>query len=568
MKGTMVIDGQKVEFDGEKNILDVIRKAGIVLPTFCYHSELSIYGACRMCMVEDKWGRPMAACSSLPKDGLEIFTNTPSLQKHRRMILELILANHHRDCTTCEKNGKCKLQELATRFGIRRVRFGSRDQSLSLDKSSSAIVRNPDKCILCGDCVRMCEEIQSMGVLGFAYRGSRIKVTPAFEASLSESECVNCGQCAAVCPTGAIVVKNETEELWSLLYNPAKRVVAQIAPAVRVSLGEEFGLPAGEVVTGKVVAALKKLGFDEVYDTSLAADLTVLEESHEFMERLKKGTALPLFTSCCPAWVRYVETKHPDLLPHISTCRSPQQMFGALIKEHFRTAKDEDSKDTVVVSIMPCTAKKAEAARPEYTINGERDVDLVITTQELATMIREAGILFNELDSEALDMPFGLSSGAGILFGATGGVAEAVLRKCYGPKNSETLKQMAFSGVRGMEGIKEISVELEDRVLNFAIVHGLKNATDLLESIRKGKKHYDFVEVMACPGGCIGGAGQPLPFDSRIKEMRAKGIYQADRVSQIKRSEENPVIMALYNGILREKRHLLHVSRRDEPSCV
>lgn len=568
MKGTMVIDGQKVEFDGEKNILDVIRKAGIDLPTFCYHSELSIYGACRMCMVEDKWGRPMAACSSLPKDGLEIFTNTPSLQKHRRMILELILANHHRDCTTCEKNGKCKLQELATRFGIRRVRFGSRDQSLSLDKSSSAIVRNPDKCILCGDCVRMCEEIQSMGVLGFAYRGSRIKVTPAFEASLSESECVNCGQCAAVCPTGAIVVKNETEELWSLLYNPAKRVVAQIAPAVRVSLGEEFGLPAGEVVTGKVVAALKKLGFDEVYDTSLAADLTVLEESHEFMERLKKGTALPLFTSCCPAWVRYVETKHPDLLPHISTCRSPQQTFGALIKEHFRTAKDEDSKDTVVVSIMPCTAKKAEAARPEYTINGERDVDLVITTQELATMIREAGILFNELDSEALDMPFGLSSGAGILFGATGGVAEAVLRKCYGPKNSETLKQMAFSGVRGMEGIKELSVELEDRVLNFAIVHGLKNAADLLESIRKGKKHYDFVEVMACPGGCIGGAGQPLPFDSRIKEMRAKGIYQADRVSQIKRSEENPVIMALYNGILREKRHLLHVSRRAEPSCV
>lgn len=561
MKGTMMIDGQKVVFDGEKNILEVVRKAGIELPTFCYHSELSIYGACRMCIVEDQWGGTIASCSAPPKDGMIIYTNTPKIQKHRRMILELLLSNHHRDCTVCEKNGKCKLQDLAVRFGIKQIRFAASLNNQALDDSSASIVRNPNKCIMCGDCVRMCEEVQGVGVLGFAYRGSKIKVTPAFNKQLAQAECVNCGQCAAVCPTGALHVKNETERVWEVLHNENKRVVAQIAPAVRVALGEEFGLPSGEIVTGKIVAALRKLGFDEIYDTGIAADLTVMEETKEFMEKLKQGSTLPLFTSCCPAWVKYAEQKYPELLGNISSCRSPQQMFGAVIKEHYRNTREIDGRETVVVSIMPCTAKKYEASRPELEIEGERDVDLVITTQELALMIKEAGIVFNDLEAESVDMPFGLASGAGLIFGVTGGVAEAVLRRCYKQKTAKTLKEITFIGVRGMEGIKETEIELDGKVVRMAVVHGLNNARKIVKLIKSGEKQYDFVEVMACPGGCIGGAGQPIPVSSATKEQRAKGIYKVDRTSQIKRSEENPMIMALYNGILQNKHHLLHVSR-------
>ncbi len=558
MKGYMMIDGQRVEFDGEKHVLEVVRKAGIELPTFCYHSELSIYGACRMCMVENKWGETFASCSEPPKDGMVIYTNTPRLQKHRRMILELLLSNHHRDCTVCEKNGRCKLQELAIRFGIKKVRFDNITRNLPLDTSSTSIVRDPNKCILCGDCVRMCKEVQGVGVLDFAYRGSKIQVTTAFNKQLSEVECVNCGQCAAICPTGALVVRNETEKVWKVLYNKDKRVVAQIAPAVRVALGEEFGLPPGEIVTGKIVAALRKLGFDEIYDTALAADLTVMEETREFMEKLKANKNLPLFTSCCPAWVRFAENKFPELIGNISTCRSPQQMFGAVIKDHYSNMKDLDSRETVVVSIMPCTAKKYEAARPESYTNGVRDVDIVLTTQELAFMIKEAGIIFEELEPEALDMPFGLASGAGIIFGVTGGVAEAVLRRCYKEKTAKNLKELEFAGVRGMEGIKEAAITIEGREIRIAVVHGLKNAERLIRVMQAGEKTYDFVEVMACPGGCIGGAGQPIATSSITKKLRTEGIYKADRVSQIKRSEENPMIVALYNGMLSHKHHLLH----------
>lgn len=564
MNGSMIIDGHKVEFNDEKNILDVIRKCGIELPTFCYHSELSIYGACRMCVVEDKWGRTMASCSTPPKDGMEIWTNTPKLQKHRRMILELILANHDRDCTTCEKNGKCKLQELATRFGVRKIRFNSDPEELPIDHSSPAIVRNPNKCIMCGDCVRMCEEVQGVGVLGFAYRGSKIQVTPAFNKSLSEVECVNCGQCAAVCPTGALVVKSNIDEVWNMLHDKNKKVVAQIAPAVRVALGEEFGLPAGEIVTGKIVAALRKLGFDEIYDTALAADLTVIEESREFMQRLEEGGKLPLFTSCCPAWVKYAENRFPEFLDNISTCRSPQQMFGALLKEHFKKQKEIDGKEISVISIMPCTAKKYEASRPEFSKNGVRDVDTVITTQEIALMIKEAGIVFDELEPEAPDMPFGLASGAGIIFGATGGVAEAVMRRCCEDKTVSGLKDIAFKGARGLDGVKEASIEVNGQTIKIAVVNGLKNAENLIKEIEEGTKSYDFVEVMACPGGCIGGAGQPIPVDSSIKMKRAKGIYKVDRMSQIKRSEENPMILALYSGILKNNHHLLHTDMRKE----
>ncbi len=507
--GYMIIDGQKVEFNDEKNVLQVIRKAGIELPTFCYHSVL-------------------------------------------------LLANQDRDCTTCEKNARCKLQELALRFGIKNVRFKNEENNLPIDDSSASIVRNPNKCIMCGDCVRMCEEVQGIGVLGFAHRGSKIQVAPAFNKQLSEVDCVNCGQCTTVCPTGALVIKNETQKAWDILYSREKRAVAQIAPAVRVAIGEEFGLPAGEIAMGKVVAALKKLGFDEVYDTALAADLTVMEESKEFTERLENNGTLPLFTSCCPGWVKFVENRFSDLLPNVSSCKSPQQMFGSVVKEHFKKIDQMDGKQTFMVSIMPCTAKKYEAARSEYENEGIRDVDMVLTTQELVMMIKEAGIMFNELEPEATDMPFGLASGAGVIFGVTGGVAEAVLRRFYSEKTSGSLKELEFVGVRGMEGIKEASVEIGGKTISIAVVHGLKNVDDLMKMIKNGEKSYHFVEVMACPGGCIGGAGQPLPHSTAARSRRAKGIYKADKASQIKRSEENPMIMALYNGVLKGKKHILH----------
>ncbi len=561
--GIMTIDGQRVEFQNEKNILELVRKAGVELPTFCYYSELSTYGACRMCVVEDSRGGIMASCSEPPKDGMVVYTNTPKLQKHRKMILELLLASHCRDCTTCEKSGKCRLQDLASRFGIKRVRFENDAVKLPVDDSSAAIVRDPSKCILCGDCVRMCSEIQGMGVLDFAYRGSKMQVMPAFDRKLKESDCINCGQCTTVCPTGALIVKNETHRVWRKLHNPEMRVVAQIAPAVRVALGEEFHLPAGENVAGKIVAALRKLGFDEIYDTSMAADLTVMEESKEFLERLTKNEKIPQFTSCCPGWVSFVEARHPELLDSISTCRSPMQMFGSVVKEHYRGNKAADSRQTMMVAVMPCTAKKYEAARPEFVSENEKDVDVVITTQELASMIREAGISFDELEPEAFDMPFGMASGAGVIFGVTGGVAEAVLRRCVLERTQESLKELSFSGVRGMKGIKEAQVVIGDKTLRVAVVHGLANVEKLLELMKKGEAHYDLVEVMACTGGCIGGAGQPIPHSSTIKHSRAQGLYQADKQSQIKRSEENPMVMALYGGILKGKTHkLLHCSYR------
>ncbi len=556
--GSMLIDGQEVRFSDEKNLLEVVRKCGIDLPTFCYHSELSVYGACRMCMVEDKWGGTIASCSTPPKDGMEIYTNTSRLKKHRKMILELILSNHDRDCTTCEKNGRCKLQELAIRLGVKRLRFENEKRELAVDDSSVSIVRNPNKCIMCGDCVRMCEEVQGVGVLGFAYRGSKIQVTTAFNKALNKVDCVNCGQCRAVCPTGALVIKKDMDRVWDALHNKNMRVIAQIAPAVRVSIGEEFGLKAGEVTIGKIVAALRKMGFDQIYDTALAADLTVIEESKELKSHLEAGSKWPLFTSCCPAWLKYAEQKYPQITGDISSCRSPQQMFGAVIKEQFKTIKNSDGRKNVVVAIMPCTAKKYEAIRPENSKNGEYDVDMVITTQELAMMIKELGIAFSEIDDEALDMPFGLASGAGVIFGVSGGVAEAVLRHCISDKSSLTLKNLAFVGVRGMLGVKEAEADVNGKKVRIAVVHGLKNVDKLIKSIIKGENAYDFVEVMACPGGCTGGGGQPIPQSLNDIVNRTKGIYHADSTSAIKRSEENPAIVALYNGILSRNHDILH----------
>jgi NADH-quinone oxidoreductase subunit G len=559
----MTVDKIRVPIEGETNVLSVIRKAGVDLPTFCYHSDLSTYGACRMCVVEDEHGAIFTSCSEQPREGMTVYTHTPRLQKYRRMILELLLASHCRDCTCCEKNGRCTLQKLAARFGVKHVRFANNNEKAPLDDTSPGIVRDPNKCILCGDCVRMCSEVQGMGVMDFAHRGASVQVTTDFDRRMAETDCVGCGQCAAVCPTGALTVKNETHRAWGLLRRANTRVVAQIAPAVRVALGEEFNISAGENVNGKIVAALHRLGFDEVYDTAIGADLAVVEESKEFMQTLAENRHFPLFTSCCPAWVKYCEQKYPELVGNLSTCRSPMQMLSALIQAHRASTKAADGLETAVIAIMPCTAKKGEAARSEYETSGSPDTDLVLTTQELSMMIREAGIRFDELEAEAPDMPFGMATGAGVLFGVTGGVSEAVLRRCRTDRTQECLNEISFSGVRGQDGIKEATVDLAGRALRVAVVSGLKNTEMLLERIESGEAKYDFVEVMACPGGCVSGAGQPIAH-SQTRQKRAAGIYQADKVSHIKHSEENPMILWLYNGILKGRsRELLHIERGD-----
>ena len=560
MSKYMIIDGNRVEFDKEKNILDVVRKSGIDLPTFCYYSELSIYGACRMCVVEDERGGIIASCSTPPKDKMSIKTNTPKINQHRKMILELLLASHCRDCTICEKNGKCKLQELALRFGVKKNRFKDTHKLLKLDTSSRAIIRDPNKCILCGDCVRVCNEVQNVGAIDFAYRGPKMEVSPAFERNLSETDCVSCGQCAAVCPTGAIIVRSDAASVWEAIYNKKQRVVVQIAPAVRVALGEEFGIKHGENVMNKIVAAMRRIGFDEIYDTSLTADTTIIEETKEFLEKLESGdNSYPLFTSCCPAWVRYVETKHPELLRYVSSCKSPMQMFGSIVKEYFKERDEKEGKETISVAVMPCTAKKSEAAREEFVRNGIRDIDYVITTTELCRMITELGIKFDEIEAEAPDMPFSVHSGAGVIFGTTGGVTEAVIRGVVEDKSMKALKNIEFIGVRGMDGIKALELPMGDKTLRIGVVSGLNNAEQLIERIESGEEHFDFVEVMACPGGCIGGAGQPFSF-SKVKEERMKGLYKDDKVTEIKRSQENPMITSLYNGLLKDRSHeLLHV---------
>lgn len=562
---TLIIDNQVVEINGEANLLTLVRKIGIDLPTFCYYSELSIYGACRMCVVEIEGRGIVASCSTPPAPGMKIHTNSPREQRVRKTVLELLLANHNRDCTTCEKSGNCKLQELAQRFGIRNVRFGERDEKLPIDTSSASIVRDPNKCILCGDCVRMCSEVQGIGILNFAHRGSKVQVTPAFNKNISDVECVNCGQCSAICPTGALVVKSETSQAWKALNDPEKIVVVQVAPAVRVALGEEFGLPAGAIVTGKVVAALRRLGFDKVFDTSFAADLTIMEEATELIGRLQNGGTLPLFTSCCPAWVKYAEFNEAELLGNLSSCRSPQQMFGSMVKRYWAKELGKAPQDIYVVSIMPCTAKKFEASRPEFATDGVRDVDLVLTTQELGQMIRESGLDFGQLEPDAFDMPFGFTTGAGVIFGASGGVTEAALRAAYEMVTGKNLDQVNFEAVRGFNGLKETAVSLNGQEIKVAVVQGLANAKKLLQQIKSGEASYQMVEVMACPGGCIGGAGQPINTSSEVKKARAKGIYHADTLSQLRKSQDNPMVAKLYEKWLEKPNsHEAHQSLHTE----
>lgn len=557
----MTINNRRVTFTNERNVLSVIRKSGIDLPTFCYHSELSTYGACRMCVVEDDRGKIFASCSEVPRDGMVIYTNTPRLQHHRKMIIELLLASHCRDCTTCAKNGVCTLQKLSRQLGITEVRFENNKKQLPLDTSSDCVIRDPNKCILCGDCVRTCDEIQGLGILDFAFRGSKMQVTPAFNKDLAQTDCVGCGQCRAVCPTGAISIHQNVEPVWEALADKNIRVVAQIAPAVRVAVGDKFGIKKGENVLGRLVAALRRIGFDEVYDTNFGADLTVMEESKELVERLESGENLPLFTSCCPAWVKFCENRYPEFRKNISTCRSPQAMFGAVLKEEARinVKEGKETRKTMVVSIMPCTAKKAEIRRPEHFTEGEQDVDYVLTTTEITRMIQEAGIDLSQVQPEALDMPFGLSSGAGAIFGVTGGVTEAVLRRLVNSNRAEDLEEISFSGIRGVDGIKQAVVNLNGREVKIAVVNGLHCAEDLLEKMKAGEVHYDFVEVMACKRGCIAGGGQPVPIGPRTKKARLEGIYKIDSMAQIKLSNENPIVSTLYEGLLKGKEHkLLH----------
>lgn len=557
--GIMTIDGQSIEFTDEPNVLSVIRKAGIDIPTLCYHSELSIYGACRLCTVENDRGKTFASCSEKPKDGMVIYTNTPRLMRYRKLILELLLAAHCRDCTTCIKSGECHLQELAHRMGVHEIRFENVREQQPIDTSSHAIIRDPNKCILCGDCVRMCDNVQNINAIDFAYRGTEAQVMPAFNKKIAETDCVGCGQCRVVCPTGAISIRTNIDEVWEALADKNTKVIAQIAPAVRVAIGDHFGYAKGENVMGKLVGVLHRLGFDEVYDTSYGADLTVVEESKEFIERFTSGQKMPLFTSCCPAWVKYCETKYPEFVPNLSTCRSPQQMFGAVVREYYKDPEKNEGKKIVSVSIMPCTAKKEEILRPESFTNGKQDVDYVLTTTEVVRMIRKSGIVFDRVEIEAADVPFGIGSGSGVIFGVTGGVTEAVLRRLQQGHSRVDMEAIKKSGVRGDEGIKTLTYDYNGREIRAAVVNGLANADKLLQKIKNHEEEYDFVEIMACRRGCIMGGGQPVNAGPRTRKARMKGLYDTDVNTQIKKSNENPMILSLYDSLLKGKEHeLLH----------
>lgn len=572
-KKTLFIDGKEVEFTDEPNLLEVIRKAGMNVPTFCYRPDLTSFGACRMCVVEVEGRGIQSSCTMPPEAGLKIHLNTEKTRRIRKTVLELLLANHDRNCLTCEKSGNCELQKYAEEYGIRNIRYPDKELEdyLPIDDSSPSIVRDPNKCILCGACVRACSEFQGHAVLGFANRGSKTLVQPMSGRPLGQVDCVNCGQCAAVCPTGALTIKSDIEQVWKEITNPEKKVVVQMAPATRVAIGEMFGLEPGVNSIGKMNAALRKIGFDLIFDTNFGADLTIMEEATEFLSRLKSGENLPIFTSCCPAWIKYLETEHPEMLHHLSSCKSPMSMLSPVLKtlvpEHFGISRD----NMVVVAIMPCTAKKYECKRPELTTNGKPDTDYVLTTQELGRMIKEAGINFNALDTEAPDSPFGEYTGAGTIFGASGGVAEAAARTAYEFATSEPLNDVDIKQMRGTSNrSRDIELDLKGTKLIIRVVSTLREAEKSLKEIKEGKAKFQMLEVMACPGGCINGGGQPRSCDdSKIKEERAQGLYKEDSELQYRKSHFNPSIRKLYNEYLEEpnshKAHeLLHTIYTDK----
>ncbi|MFA6930893.1 MAG: NADH-dependent [FeFe] hydrogenase, group A6 [Lentisphaeria bacterium] len=560
----LTVNGREVPFSDERNLLEVIRKAGIDIPTFCYHSELSIYGACRLCLVDVEGKGVLASCSTLPAPGMVVHTDTKEIRDMRKINLELLLANHNRECPTCTRSENCALQALAHRMGVETVRFKAPRKVEPIDDSSPSLTRDPNKCVLCGDCVRVCSEIQGIGAIGFAFRGSNAKVAPAFNASIGKVECVNCGQCVAVCPTGALTPKQDRSKVWDALYDPKKTVVVQIAPAVRVALGECFGAKPGENVAGKLVAALKLMGFQHVYDTCFTADMTIFEEANELIERIQTGGKLPMFTSCCPAWVKYAEIYFPELLPNVSSCRSPQAMFGSIAKKILPKQLGCRREDLVVVSIMPCIAKKFEAQLPKYSVNGIPEVDIVVTTSEVQRMINSLGIQLQELEPEAFDMPMGFATGGGVIFGASGGVMEAALRYVVEKLEKKPLNKVDFKQVRGMDHFKEATLNVAGIEIKVAVVYGLANTKKLLQQIKAGEVQYHFVEVMACPGGCISGGGQPYGVTNRLRAQRQQGLYNADKTHQLQKPQDNYLVQRCYEEHIGGKpgsetaHHLLH----------
>lgn len=561
----LTINGKQIQAEQGATILEAARAAGVYIPTLCYHPELRPEGACRLCMVEASGARTLVASCVYPvSEGMVVKTNTEKVREARKTVVELLLANHPKDCLCCQKSGDCELQKIAADLGLRKIRFeGGETKAHTIDCSNPSLVRDQEKCILCGRCIRICRDVQGMNVYSFAGRGFNTIVSTAFEHDLKDTACTYCGQCASVCPTGAIVEKDDTDQVWRAINDEDKVVIVQTAPSVRVALGEELGIPAGSIVTGKMVAALRSLGFDKVFDTNFSADLTIMEEGHEFLDRLQNGGVLPMITSCSPGWVNMIELKYPELLPHLSTAKSPQQMFGAVAKTYYAEKAGIDPAKIVSVSVMPCTAKKAEAQREEMCDSGYRDVDIVITTRELGRMIREAGIDFASLPEENFDSPLGIGTGAGAIFGNTGGVMEAALRTVADVVSGEDLPKLEYEEVRGMEETREATVTVAGKEIKVAVVNTLGSARKMLERIKAGTADYQFIEVMACPGGCIGGGGQPVPVNREIRQKRREALFDCDRMSELRKSHENPEIKALYDNWLgkplgEKAHHLLH----------
>lgn len=569
------INGQNISVKEGTTVLEAARQAGIRIPTLCYLKDINKLGACRVCVVEVKGARSLVASCVYPvAEGMEVITNSPRVLESRKKTIELLLSDHDKKCLSCVRSGNCELQTLSTELGCDASNFEGEKNEYPLDESTPYLVRDNNKCIMCRRCVAACKEYQSIAVIGANARGFRTHVGSEFSKPLMEVACVGCGQCINVCPTGALRERDEIDEVYAAINDPSKVVIVGTAPSVRVGLGEEFGNPIGTNVEGKMVAALKKLGFDWVFDVNVTADLTILEEGTEFIGRVLNGGKLPMITSCSPGWIKYIEHYYPDYLAHLSSCKSPQQMFGAVCKTYFAEKMGLDPKNIVVVSIMPCTAKKFEKTRPYQNAAGEgiQDIDYSLTSRELARFIKRQGIMFNELKDEAFDAPMGIASGAGLIFGATGGVMEAALRTVYEVLEEKELKNLDFKAVRGTKGIKEavIPVHVKGNLVNVkvAAVSGLANAKVIMEKIKKGEADYHFIEVMACPGGCVNGGGQPIqPADVRnnveVRKVRASMLYKTDKNMKLRKSHESPVVKELYDTYFvkpgsEKAHHILH----------
>ncbi len=541
---TVTVDNIKVSVPKGSTVLDATKAAGIWVPTLCYVEGHKPLGACRVCLVEVEGGRGLQASCSLPAtDGMVVRTNTKRVHDARKTVVELMLSAHRQDCLYCARNLNCELQQIAKRLGIQEIRFQGEMPPALVDTSSPSVVRDSSKCILCRRCVEVCQNTQSVGQLFPVERGFETVIAPAAKKDLAEVACVACGQCIAACPVGALREVSHVERVWQALNDPDKFVIVQTAPAVRAAIGEEFGMPPGSLVTKKMVAGLRRLGFDKVFDTDFTADLTILEEGNELLQRLKTGGTLPMITSCSPGWIKFIEHFYPELLPHLSTCKSPQQMFGAIAKTYYAEKIGVKPENLFVVSIMPCTAKKLEAQRPEMcSVEDIPDVDAVLTTREAAQMMREMGVDFANLPDENFDEPLGISTGAAVIFGATGGVMEAALRTVYEVVTGEELKDVNFTAVRGLEGVKEATVKVGELDVKVAVASGLANARKLMDLIMDGKADYHFIEIMCCPGGCIGGGGQPIPTNDEIRKKRIEAIYREDEGLPVRKSHENPAV--------------------------